>query len=90
MDKRGQVGIGVLVALGAILLATRPAKGATGEAAVAGQVLDQANMPLSEVSVTLGGWNTSTNINGSFAFSNIAPGTYAMSFAKAGYETAYL
>ena len=83
------LGVGTVVALGAVLLATLPVKGSTELATVTGMVGDIYG-PLPGVAVKLGNLSTVTNTSGSFKFGNVSTGTYTMSFSKEGYKTVYL
>lgn len=93
MNNKGVV-IGAIVGLGlvvtTVVLTTRPAIAIPGTAIVLGLVIDDLGAPISGVKVTLGGLSTLTNSIGIYTFSNVAEGTYSMSFSKSGYETVYL
>jgi hypothetical protein len=55
-----------------------------------GTVIDTTGSPLSEVKVSIGGKTGSTNNQGWFSVSNIAPGSYQIAkFSKTGYATTY-
>ncbi len=67
----------------AVLVAVIPQKGT-----LSGVVTDsQTGQPVAGVTVNLGGVTTITDSNGVYAFSNITPGSYELSFSKSGYTT---
>ncbi|MDD5510777.1 MAG: carboxypeptidase regulatory-like domain-containing protein [Dehalococcoidales bacterium] len=90
-DKKVAIGIGaILTAIGIAVVASRRVEAAPppGETAdLYGQVTDEQHQPLSSVVITLNGYQSSTDSNGLFIFSNIPPGTYPITFTKPGYET---
>lgn len=88
----GQVSAtGTMVAGAALVFSpTLPREGEPGAAngSLRGRVIDAATLaPLAGVSVTLGGTAlaTTSGADGSFALADIAPGTYVVGFARAGY-----
>ncbi len=57
-------------------------------ASLTGTITDaDTGSPVSDVSVTLGVLNTSTNPSGQYGFNNVEPGTYVLTFSKSGYDT---
>ena len=87
------VGIG-LGALALIYLATRakaapPPPPPPGLATLYGQVKDAiTGEAISGVLVSLNGLETHTNGGGDYAFTDLEPGAYTLTFSKEGYETA--
>ncbi|MDD5510612.1 MAG: carboxypeptidase-like regulatory domain-containing protein [Dehalococcoidales bacterium] len=93
MDNTEKVVVGILglgLAIGAIAVASRPAKAAPGTGTLSGAVGDESGDPVSGVNVTLGEMTTLTDPDGFFYFSDITTGSYPMSFIKEGYEAVYL
>ena len=94
MDKKAKAVLGILVGgavITGIALATRKAEAAPPPepASLAGIVTNASTgQPIFGASVTLGTLNTSTDSSGRYNFNNITPGSYAMTFEKAGYQTA--
>ena len=92
MDKSGKVFLGVAAltfTVGAVVLATRPAKAAPATGTLTGLVADAIG-PLPGVRVTLDGRATMTGSGGTFTFAGVIEGAYSMSFSKAGYQTVNL
>jgi protocatechuate 3,4-dioxygenase beta subunit len=53
-----------------------------------GKVTDSATgAAISGVTVSLAGTNTTTDSSGNYGFTGITPGTYVITFTKAGYNT---
>jgi large repetitive protein len=44
-------------------------------------------LPINGVTVSLSGVTTTTDSGGNYGFTNITPGTYTLTFTKAGYIT---
>ncbi|MFQ3548583.1 MAG: carboxypeptidase-like regulatory domain-containing protein [Armatimonadota bacterium] len=60
------------------------------QATITGTVKDNANNPIAGATVTTntGGYSATTNANGVYTLSNIAPGTYNITASKTGYDSA--
>ena len=57
-------------------------------ASLYGVVTDaETGFALSGVKVTIDGLVTYTDVNGTYAFEGLTPGTYTITFEKEGYET---
>lgn len=57
-------------------------------ASLSGVVKDSTtNLPLAGVSAVLAGNTVITDDGGNYSFANITPGTYSVTFSKAGYVT---
>lgn len=55
---------------------------------LAGVVTDaETGSPIEGVKVTINGQTTYTDSDGAYAFVGLAPGSYTVTFEKAGYET---
>jgi hypothetical protein len=86
--EKAAIIIGGIAAAGAIAYAlTRKGTPPPGTASLQGQVTDMENVPLIGVTVTLDSLQTSTDINGYYLLSGIAPGNYTVQFEKEGYQT---
>lgn len=84
--------VGGMTAL--ILLATRAEAGPPPpppppeRANLYGKVTDNSSgQPIAGVLVTLNSMQTQTDVDGSYAFTDIQPGDYTATFSKAGYQT---
>jgi len=94
--KRVAIIGGAALAVGGLTyLLTRKAKAAPpppptpGLANLYGVVIDsKTGKPIPSVLVTLNGLETYTDANGNYAFLDITPGTYVVTFSKEGYQTA--
>lgn len=56
-------------------------------ATLTGVVTDSTGIPLSGVKVTIAGVSTYTDASGRYGFTGLTPGSYAVVFEKAGYNT---
>lgn len=80
--------MGGMIALIMIGLVSSLTKGATAGTSLTGIVSDPKTEQFVEGAlVTLDGGNTGTDIVGYYAFTNLSPGAYSLTFSKAGYET---
>lgn len=78
------LGLGLLAALVAFAWAAPP-----GRANVYGKVTDAVTgEPIADVLVTLNGIQVYTDTEGDYAFADLEPGSYSISFEKEGYQTA--
>lgn len=58
----------------------------SGTGGASGRAVDSSTgIPISGATVSLAGQNTSTDVNGNFAFAGIAPGTYTLTISRTGY-----
>jgi len=88
------IGLWIAAAIGGIILLTKkpgaapPPPPPPGLANLYGVVSDlSTGQPLSGVLVELGGAPTQTDSSGGYAFPNIQPGDYVITFSKDGYQT---
>jgi hypothetical protein len=59
-----------------------------GSANLSGKVTDKSTgAALANVSVSVGGYSTSTNSSGNYSLTGLTPGTYTVKFEKDGYNT---
>lgn len=68
-----------------------PAAAPTTTGTVQGTIKDNSGAPVADAKVTLSGVQTKTTTSdagGAFSFTNVAPGLYRLTAAKAGHETA--
>ncbi|MHB8146115.1 MAG: TonB-dependent receptor domain-containing protein [Vulcanimicrobiaceae bacterium] len=73
------------------VIVAQAASDAAGSASVQGTVKDDQGSPISGAAVTISGpqsYRGTTDAMGRFSISNIAPGLYRVTVAKAGYDTA--
>ena len=92
--KKAAIGLGVVAAaITGVILISRKAKAAPppppepGLANLYGIVTDaESGQPISGVSVALDSHSDFTKNDGSYIFSNIAPGSYSITFEKSGYQ----
>jgi outer membrane receptor protein involved in Fe transport len=71
--------------------AAAPAPASTSTGNLQGTIKDASGAPIANVRVSLSGpsaQSTATDANGSFSFSGLSPGVYALTAAKAGYQPA--
>ena len=91
-DRKGILAIGIAAVVAAgIWLASRakPSPPPPGLANLYGKVTDAVTRtPVSNVLVTLDGMQVYTDAKGDYAFTNLEPGAYTITFEKEGYETA--
>lgn len=85
------IGAGVIAVVGLAVWKLAGQAGATpqpGLGSLYGVVIDSdTGLPISGVAITLDSQSTQTANDGSFSFNNLNPGTYIITFTKAGYTT---
>jgi len=89
----GVIGGAAVLATLLLYFATRakaaPSPPPPGLATLYGIVTDaETGQPISGVLVSLNGWTAYTRSGGYYAFTEIQPGAYTITFSKEGYQTA--
>lgn len=84
--KKTAIGIGVGGAIAALIAAIAKATHVEpGIADCLGQVVDQDNMPLEGVTITLNGYITLTDNEGDFTFMGVESGSYSLTVSKVNF-----